>query len=191
MKSLLTLAALAPLAAGVADNQPIELNARVRPTSVTIVNPTSEPRLLLFGSHAGTPASTMWLAPGGDFEARFPAGTLDALHMQVLTSDERGWHASDSIHLGGLVESGSGNIDLIDMGTRQRFLSHSPRGPRFVEPGFELAPDTLPLGGGAPGTQASSAAAGTGTGHVPVVPPRDRKRSNRPPRVGPKPIPPV
>ena len=184
MISVLTLAALAPLATDSIAKDATELSARVRPTSITIVNAKPEPRLLVFESSAGAPLSTLWLAPSGHYRKGFPVGTLDTMRFQVLLPDESGWRASDTIHLGELLDSGDSLIELLDLGAQTRFLSPSPRGPRFVEASAQLVPDTLSSGGG---TQSMS----SGSGHVPVVPPRSRQRGERPPPVGKRPLPPV
>jgi hypothetical protein len=189
MNSVLALAAvLAPLAADpVAPQQP-EVSIRVRPTSITFLNPTTEPRLLVFEPTAGAPRATRWLAPRGSYKAQFAQGTLDGMRLEVLYPAERGWRSSEALGLGDLAPAGDGLIDLLDLGARSRFLSHTPRGPRFLETSGSLVPD---LPGALGGTMNSTATGSGGCGHVPVVPPRERRAGGGPPKVGGKPLPPV
>ncbi len=194
MISLLTVAtALAPLAAEPAAVHSQELSVRVRPTSIRVLNPAQEPRLLIFESTANGPSEVLWLAPDGEYTAHFPLGTLDDMRLEVVLADPNRWRSSEAIRLGRLLTGGDYVLELHDFGNHLQFFAHSRQGTRAVDASGYLLPGTRTLGGG---TQNSTAAAGSTTrtgsaGHVPVVPPRDNRRTNGPPKVGGKPLPPV
>lgn len=157
----------------------IEVLARVRPGSFLAINPSGRAQWLLFGDPLGTVRASVVLAPGGDFESRFPVGLLDTLALEVLSNGPEGLVSSGAHSLAALRD---GDFDSI-------LVETTPRGTLTWgqdETGTKLLTAQCDLSGVS--TFGASAARPT---HVPVVTPAGKKTGDRPPRMGKKPLPPL
>ena len=183
LSAILITIALGPsplqVSVGVEPSARIEVLARVRSGSFMAVNPSERPQWILFGDPLGTIRAGIVLAPGADYESRFPAHVLETLAFEVLSSGP-----------GGVVSSGAYSLsNLRDADYDSILVETTPRGTLAWgqdEEGAKL----LTAGRGLSGLSTLGAALARPT-HVPVITPADKKTGDRPPRVGKKPLPPL
>ncbi len=171
----------------------ITLSLRIEETELAAQSLTEVPLLLIFASEDQDMHTAFWLPPGARYEEEFPRGTLTGLVLEVLSVTDGGWTSTGSILLGDSLPLLTGGIWALDCG-------HA-----LAQPNDEPLSAATPAGSTLParfvmlteqrenstGEQSHGGDFHLSNLHVPVPTPTDKPKENKPPKLRPKPLPPV
>ncbi len=162
-----------------ADDDAFELGLHVSATSLSAVNTSDAPIVLVVRGRADARESRVVIPAHGRFDTRFTPGTLRDLELVVLSRRENGLRRSEAFALEALRDRG---FDALWFDVEPAKVSAWVReGERF-----DGIDNQGRLNGGQ--THGRSAPAAL---HVPVITPNDGQPRETPPRLDRKPLPPV
>jgi len=156
----------------------LELAAVLQPTGRALVNPTGAPALVRVLGEQGTALETIVVPAFGERVLEFPRNTLAGTTLGLVVATPSGRIASGAYSVDGILEGGFRAVWFESVGTEVHAWGELPSGPAFIEPvpTSLRSPLTAPVGP---------------TFHVPVVIPANKPKGDLPPRIAPKPLPPV
>ncbi len=156
----------------------VEIVARVGETRFLAVNPGERPQLLVFGDPVHGVRASLCLPPGGEIESRFPTSALEGVAFELVSWTPEGFTSSGAFWLDSLRDE---RFDAVLVaGSPNGTLTFGQRHGSLQQ----LAPDCAL-------TSLAATAPPSLPVHVPVITPADKKTGDLPPRLEPKPLPPM
>jgi hypothetical protein len=156
----------------------LELAAVLEAARLALVNPTHAPALVRVLDGRGSELETFAVAAYGERVLDFPRNTLAGTTLALVVMSSSGRLASGAYSVDGILEGGFRAVWFESVGRTMNAWGELPTGPGYIEP----VPTSL---GGA------ATAPVTPSVHVPVVIPANKPKGDLPPRIEPKPLPPV
>lgn len=171
----------------------INLSVRIEETELAAQSLSHHPLLLIFASEDQGLETMFWLPPGARYEEEFPRGTLNGIALEVLSTSDGGWVSTGSILLSDSLPLFTGGLWALDCGhvlaqSEGESLTAAASAGSTLPPSFILLNDQEPTDGGDPETGDTRHSPNL---HVPVPTPTDQRKENKPPKLRPKPLPPV
>ena len=155
----------------------LELAAILETTRLALVNPTGAPALVrVLGEH-GTALETIAVPAFGERVLEFPRNTLAGTTIALIVAAPSGRIASGAYSVDGILEGGYRAVWFESVGTAVHAWGELPSGPAFIEP--------------VPTSVRTPLTAPVAPFHVPVIIPANKPKGDLPPRIAPKPLPPV
>jgi hypothetical protein len=153
----------------------LELAAILETTRLALVNPTGAPALVRVLDDQGSALETLAVPAFGERVFEFPRHTLAGTSLAVVVASPSGRIASGVYSVDGMLAGGFRAVWFESVGIALNAWGELPTGPAFIAP-LQRIPLAAPV---AP------------TFHVPVVIPANKPKGDLPPRIAPKPLPPV
>ena len=156
----------------------LELAAVLETTRLALLNPTNAPALVRVLDGRGSELETFAVAAYGERVLDFPRNTLAGTTLALVVASPSGRLASRAYSVDGILAGGFRAVWFESVGSAVYAWGELPTGPGYIEP------VAISLSGLVP-------APITPVAHVPVVIPANKPKGDLPPRIEPKPLPPV
>jgi hypothetical protein len=156
----------------------LELAAILETTRLALVNPSAATALVRLLDDQGSALETIAVPAFGERVLEFPRNTLAGTSLALVVATPSGRLVSGSYSVDELLAGGFRAVWFESVGSSLDAWGELPTGPAFIEP--------------VPTSPRSALTAPVGpTFHVPVVIPANKPKGDLPPRIAPKPLPPV
>jgi len=165
----------------------VDLALRIEETAFAAQSLSEAPQLLILASEDSGLATAFWLPAGARYIEEFPRGTLRGLALEVLSVADGDWSTSGSIVLGDSLPSLAGGLWFLDCGCALAqslggtLTAATPDGSSLPVPLLAVTDEPGPGGDASHGPEF----------HVPVPTPTDEPEGDKPPKLRPRPLPPV
>ena len=156
----------------------LELAAILETTRLALLNPTDGPALVRLLDDQGAALETLAVPAFGERVFEFPRNTLAGTSLALVVATPSGRMASGVYSVDGMLAGGFRTVWFESVGNVLHAWGELPTGPAFIEP----LPTSL---------RSALTAPVAPTFHVPVVIPANKPKGDLPPRIAPKPLPPV
>jgi len=161
-----------------------DVGVHLTPTRLVLRNFTTRPQLCAFHDLESDAGAFVTLGPGARLEFQYPRAALETLALEVIDVHRGVWRASGLVALDATLALGAQTIWIQHEGAYTWTWLQAGNELELHESETSLLPERL-----RPVLEAKSPTCAPT--HVPVITPSDRPKGDRPPKIGPRPLPPV